>query len=344
MEAERSARVAKWLSNTWGAQSVDLSGWRKLSGGAIQENWAVDITVAGGAHDGRYGAVLRTDAPTPVGVSHSRPDEFRLLTAAADAGMTVPQPLALCEARDVIGAPFFVCTRVDGTAEGRKITRDPNLAHFGPALAQQLGAELARLHTIVPPRADLPFLREPPHNVALSRVAWYRAELDRIGASEPALEWGLRWLERNAPEPAGIVLSHMDYRTGNYMVAEGALSAILDWEFAAWGDPREDVSWFCAKCWRFGAIEREAGGIAQRDDFLRGYNGAAARPVAPSEMLYWEVMATVRWAVIALDQGRRFYDHGEPSLELALTATLVPGLSYDVLTYLGEPAGHGANL
>ena len=42
---------------------------------------------------------------------------------------------------------------------------------------------------------------------------------------------------------------------------------ILDWEFAAWSDPDEDLGWFCLGCWRFGAYAQEAGGIGRRDVF-----------------------------------------------------------------------------
>ena len=65
-----------------------------------------------------------------------------------------------------------------------------------------------------------------------------------------------------------IVLCHGDYRTGNYLVDEGELSGILDWEFAVWSDPLEDLGWFCARYWRFDAWHREAGGIAEREDFF----------------------------------------------------------------------------
>src|SRR5690606_3952518 len=100
-----------------------------------------------------------------------------------------------------------------------------------------------------------------------------------------------------------MVLCHGDYRTGNYLVDAGSLTGILDWEFAHWGDRHEDIGWFCARCWRFGADEREAGGIASRADFYNGYNEVADRPVEESRIPYWEVMAAARWAAIALLQG-----------------------------------------
>ena len=37
------------------------------------------------------------------------------------------------------------------------------------------------------------------------------------------MEWGLRWLEREAPQTERLVLVHSDYRTGNFLVGEGGL-------------------------------------------------------------------------------------------------------------------------
>ena len=51
---------------------------------------------------------------------------------------------------------------------------------------------------------------------------------------------------------------------------------------------------------------------------------------------YWEVMGTVRWAVIALMQADRVHHGGEQDLELALTAHVVPVLEDDLLARVHE--------
>ena len=66
----------------------------------------------------------------------------------------------------------------------------------------------------------------------------------------------MNWLEDNAPEPGPTVLCHCDFRTGNYMMNGDELTAVLDWEFAAWSDPGEDLGWLCCRSWRFGADDR----------------------------------------------------------------------------------------
>lgn len=338
MDAARTDALEAWLAAQLGAGSVAITRAEKLSGGAIQENWALDLTIEGGPEAGAHAVVLRTDAPSGVAVSHSRAEEYELLRLAHGLGMTVPRPIAVSADAGVIGAPFFIAARVGGSANARRIVRDPAVGTFGPALAEQLGAELAKLHSVRPPADALGFLGDPPVDVIAHRIATYRGYLDAMDAAEPTLEWGLRLLERQAPAPEPVVLSHLDFRMGNMMVEEGRLTAILDWEFAAWGDPREDLAWFCARCWRFGAVACTAGGIAQREDFLRGYNAHAPRAFQAEDLAFFEALGTVRWAVIALQQGARFYRGGERSLELPLTAQMVPELCHDLLGYLAPEA------
>ena len=130
------------------------------------------------------------------------------------------------------------------------------------------------------------------------------------------------------------MLNHNDFRTGNYMAQGDQVSAILDWEFAAWGDPHADLGWFCAPCWRFGALAQEAGGIGPRAAFYAGYEAASGRAVQHDRVLWWELAATIRWAVVAADQAGRHLS-GDTSLELALTGHIVPELEMDVLRMTG---------
>jgi aminoglycoside phosphotransferase (APT) family kinase protein len=115
------------------------------------------------------------------------------------------------------------------------------------------------------------------------------------------------------------------------MVDGTRLTGILDWEFATWSDPYEDLGWFCARCWRFGAWDKEAGGMGSRAAFYRGYERAAGAAVDPARVAYWEVMAAVRWAIIALQQVERHYSGKQSSLELALTGRMVPEMELDML-------------
>lgn len=319
------ARLRDWLARETGDEALRITALTRLSGGAIQQNWALDVETAEGAK--RW--VLRTDAPAVLAVSLPRAAEFALLRAARDAGVTVAEPIFLCEDMGVIGRPFFVMGRVEGIAAAHRVVKQA--APHGDEVVAALGRELARIHRIRPPRGDLGFLGDPPADAARAMIAAMRARLDEAGTPRPVLEWGLRALERHAPPPVAPVLCHHDFRTGNVMIDGARVAAVLDWEFAAWGDPHADLGWFCAKCWRFGAHAREAGGIGAREAFYAGYESEAGTRIDRTRMPWWELMATIRWAVIAADQAARHLSGQERSLELALTGHIVPELELDVL-------------
>lgn len=330
---ELLGKLEPWLARVASAESVSIVHMEKLSGGAIQENWAVNAAFSSGPMAGMQKLVIRTDAPAAVSASLNRVQEFALFKLAYEAGVCVPEPLWCCEETDVLGRSFFLMRRIGGIAAGHKLVKD---ASVGDDVLKRLGKELALIHAITPPREELSFLDVPEAIPALRDIEQYRGWLDELPQPRPILEWGLSWLERNAPNPGEIVLTHRDFRTGNYMVEGGELTGILDWEFAAWGDPMADIGWFCAKCWRFGADAMEAGGIGKRDEFYSAYEAQSGTTIDQEAVAYWEVMAHVRWAIIALQQGQRFFSHGEENLEAALTAYVAAELEFEIMMLTGN--------
>src|SRR5271166_183106 len=315
----RRAALARFLGAASAARGVEITGLTRLRGGALQENWGLDARFTGGALDGEQRLVLRTSAATGVAASLTRLQEFAVQKAAFAAGVTVAEPLFASEDPDVWGRPFFIMRRVDGIAAPDRITGDPALDPALPAIAERLGRELARIHTVRPPRRDLAFLAVYEEVGPAQQIAGFRAYLDRQPTPRPVLEWGIRWLETHLPPPTEPVLCHHDFRTGNYMLDGAVLTAILDWEFAGWGDLHEDIGWFCCKGWRFARLDREAGGIADRAPFYRGYETESGRADDPQRVFFWEVLASIRWAVIALQQSDRHMIASERNLDLALT-------------------------
>jgi aminoglycoside phosphotransferase (APT) family kinase protein len=334
----RSDALARFLAAESGAARVEIACLAPLRGGAVQENWALDARFSDGRLAGEQRLVLRTAAATGVPWSNGRLEEFAILKAAFAAGVTVPEPLFATSDPNVFGKPFFVMRRVAGTALAPRITRDKGLDPVLPGLAERLGRELARIHAIRPPRRDLAFLPHPDATGPIRRIAAFRGYLDENPLPRPVLEWGMRWLAEHVPPPAPPVLCHRDFRTGNYMLDGAELTGILDWEFSGWGDPDEDIGWFCSKGWRFARIDREAGGIAQREPFYRGYEEASGRRLDPARIRFWEVMASVRWAVIALQQTDRYMLQGERNLGLALTGRRASECELEILMLL-DPGG-----
>ncbi|MFC5752307.1 phosphotransferase family protein [Actinomadura rugatobispora] len=298
------------------ALAAEVTGLRRLSGGASRETWAFD---AGGR-----ALVLRRDPPaSPDPAAMAR--EAALLAAAAAAG--VPVPRLVDHGPDLLGPPYLIMERLDGETIPRRLLRDARFAGVRSRLARELGAILARLHTI-PPGA-VPGL---PDGDPLEEIA---ARYDGFAEPRPAVELALRWLDRHRPEPsARRSVVHGDFRNGNLMVGEPGVRGVLDWELAHAGDPAEDLGWLCVKAWRFGAPD-PVGGFGPREALLEGYAAAGGTPPAPGALRWWEVFGTLRWTVLCRHQAERFLDGSDPSVEYAVLGRKVCEQEHDLLLALG---------
>ena len=316
-EAAMRERLARFLREAAGARALDIAELTQLSGGAVQENWLLVAAIEGGAFAGRQRLVLRTDAATSLSMSSERATEFAVQRLVHAAGVTVPEPLFLCRDARVIGKPFFVMRWMPGIAAGERIVAG-EIGGSRAVLAERLARELAKLHTLRPRRDAVVGLAAPPDDAAAARLGPLARFIAAHDEPHPVAEWGIRWLIRHAPPAVAPVLCHGDFRTGNYLADEHGFTALLDWDFAGWSDPDEDIAWFCLGYWRFGAYAREAGGLVPRAAFHRAYEAASGRAIDPARACYWEVMAALRWLVIALEQRDRFLKGGERSLKLLL--------------------------
>jgi aminoglycoside phosphotransferase (APT) family kinase protein len=328
-DAAERMRIEAFLTALAGLKIAILDA-RRLQGGAVQENWQLRVRKLEGPDRAEDHWVLRTDSPSALGISLSRMQEFAIQRLAWQHGVKVPEPLFFSPASDLSGA-FYVMRFVPGVAAGHRLVKDDTLVPDRPALASELGRTLARIHSITKARAAT-ILGQPREHSLAAFLNGCRDYLSQHAAPHPVLEWALLWLTRFMPRDltADIVV-HRDFRTGNYLVEHGSIKAILDWEFVGFGDPREDLGWFFARCWRFGRDDRKAGGVGMARDFLEGYAEAGGERYTFEQTLYFQVLAHLRWGIIALQQADRHLIGGEPSLELALTARLLPELEWEIL-------------
>ena len=150
-------------------------------------------------------------------------------------------------------------------------------------------------------------------------------------------ELALSWLDRRKPVPiARPVLVHGDYRTGNYLVDETGVTAILDWEGAHLGDPVEDLGWVCIKSWRFGSIDKPAGGFGSREEMWAAYESAGGGKVDPARARWWEVFGTVRWGIICHTQAYKHLSGALKSMEMASIGRRAVETEFDLLQLLKE--------
>ncbi len=276
--------------------SRGIDGLRRLTGGASQETWSFDV-LRGEAPP--LGLILRR-VPGGAGGSPgadprkaSLADEAGLLGLAARAGVPVPKVLAVLPPDGALGAGYLM-SRVEGETIPRRFLREPRFAAARAGLARQCGEILARLHSI--PLADLPPLRIAPAAIELED---YVRRHRSYGWPKPVFELAIRWLRERAPaDDITPVLVHGDFRSGNLMIDEQGVAAVLDWELAHLGDPMEDLGWMCVNPWRFGMDQHPVGGFGSREDLFAGYEAAGGMRVDPERVRYWQVLGTLKWGVM----------------------------------------------
>lgn len=329
-----AAGLARAARRHFGTDAV-IDGLRRESGGASRQTWSFDAVVDGIPHawvlrrDPPVLGMPRSKAETDRSVSIDRATEFRVLRAAFQAGVRAPEVLFELAPEDGLGEGF-VMRRIGGTAIARKLLRDQPYEAARRKIAGQLGEILARLHAV--PAAGLPPLAR---REAADHIAGQRQALDLLDRPQPVFELALSWLDRRRPAPTKTpVLVHGDYRTGNYLADESGVTAILDWEGAHLGDPIEDLGWLCVKSWRFGAVDKPAGGFGSREELWAAYERAGGLKVDPARAHWWEVFGTVRWGIICHNQAWRHLSGAIQSMELASIGRRAVETEVDLLQLL----------
>ncbi len=305
-------------------ESVSIEGLRRLTGGASRETWSFDARTTTGE---RHALVLRRDPGSNVGQA-DRSTEFRLLQAAAAAGVPVPIVRFMLDDADDLG-DGFVMDRIDGETIPRRILRDEQYAPARAGLTAACGSIAAQIHAVDP--ATLPALAvQGP----AEQIEQYRTMLDTLGEPHPAFELGLRWLEDHLPETgpqAPPRLVHGDFRNGNFIVGPEGIRAVLDWELSHLGDPVEDLGWLCVKSWRFGNVDQVAGGFGSTDELLAAYVAAGGAPVTVEHLQYWETFGTLKWGVICEMQCFAHLRGLVRSVELAALGRRIAETEWDLL-------------
>lgn len=151
--------------------------------------------------------------------------EVAVIPAARAAGVRTP---AIVDFDTFQGTPYMVLERVHGT----DLVDAPPAP---PAVWQELGSELARLHQV----------QQPPAGVEADNGGGDpRPTVDKL-ATEGYLDtgtanWLLGWfdrLEAHLPKDQPQVLLHGDVGVQNLLTRGDRLEALIDWGDAAWGPP-----------------------------------------------------------------------------------------------------------
>jgi aminoglycoside phosphotransferase (APT) family kinase protein len=202
--------------------------------------------------------------------------EFKTFELLQRNGIPSPQPLYLDEQGAVLGTPGIVTSYVPG----KMITSPSEPIRW----ARTLATVLAKIHSVPGDTVGKKFLLDGNEEAAWflhSDVvpAYMKAHPD--GTAVWQMVYDL-WPHLSQISPT---LVHLDYWPGNILWNQGQITAVVDWEEAAFGDPGIDVA-YC----RMEMFLSGLGYVA--DEFLNTYEVETGQPVA--NLGFWELAAAAR--------------------------------------------------
>ena len=265
--------------------------------------------------------------------AHAVDREYRLLSALYPLEFPVPEPLALCDDPDVIGAIFYVMELAKGRpyADGALPDFDPATRH---RMYEQLVDTLADLHTIDPVAADLGDFGKPGNYFERQVMRWTRQYRDSETDYIPEMERLIAFLPETLPEQSRTAIVHGDYRIDNIVFdGDGTLTAVLDWEMATLGDPLADFS-YLAMQWVMPAdggaglagLDLPPLGIPTLDEVVKRYSERSGVPVV-NKLDWYFAYNLFRLAGIVQGIKKRVLDGTASHAQAAEMAKRVPMLA-----------------
>jgi aminoglycoside phosphotransferase (APT) family kinase protein len=292
--------------------------------------------------------VLRRPPRPPLPPSaHDVLREARLLTAINGTEVRVPPVLAVCDDESILGVPFYVMERLDGTVITDTIPAPLDSPRERAGIAAELATALAEMHAVDWRACGLEGFGKPS--------GYLERQLRRFGGlwehnktrELPVVQEVGEWLGRNLPESPAATIVHGDYRLGNVMFGDeppARLVAIFDWEMATIGDPLADVGYLSATWARPDELREtmfdrmsvtHGAGFPDRDELVALYEERSGRPV--SNLRWYQALALWKAAVFMEgnykrslagttdDPWLRMFDEGVPQLaEAARQLTRLP--------------------
>ena len=196
--------------------------------------------------------IRRAPLAAVADTAHNVVREFKVIDALSGSGVRVPELLASCEDKSVMGAPFYIMRFVEGEVMRRKL---PDQYIASPETQAAIGEEmidaLVELHAFEWRGTAMEELAKPERFLErqverwMSQLAGYRSRdlsgVDEVGA----------WLEANRPDNGDLTVMHGDYKIDNAMYSVDLPPKILtlvDFEMTTVGDPLIDLAW-CMIFW-----------------------------------------------------------------------------------------------
>lgn len=331
-------KVLNYLKEKWQDRgSLSIINFIDLMGGYSKSSYNFDVIAEKDGVKTIYPLLLRIDSPRISALyQNSRELEHILLSRLAEH-TTIPVPKSYFAEMNpaTFGEPGMIIERIAGCTEPTLLFKDPGKAAEAESVARVLCEKLAALHTTDVRRLNLDGKFDDPGAIGIIPDSWehymdgmlnyFVKNYSNINFDAlPVLYDAFLHIRRNKPRPLPLVLTHGDLNPSNIIFKDGKLLAIIDWEHAHIGDPREDLGWFrfieAASGTRFFHCVDFPGG------FLGYYNHLTGFDVSLEELDYFQIFGYANAGAHAMAaMKRRMAGQHQEILHLYLMQIIVGG-------------------
>jgi aminoglycoside phosphotransferase (APT) family kinase protein len=198
--------------------------------------------------------------------------EYKVLAALQSTTIPTPEVFGYCDDESIVGAPFYVMSRVHGSVFHRRA----DVSMLAPSQARDLSYAavdvIEQLHRIDYDAVGLSDLGRPDGFVARRIARWLQQWRQGPHRQHQLVEMLGDKLGAALPPRSDATLVHGDFRLGNLLVAlddSVRVAAVLDWEMSTLGDPLTDLAHLLVY-WEptRGRLTHESQTIAQHPGFL----------------------------------------------------------------------------
>ncbi len=303
---------------------VAIEGMTRIAVGWSHETWLFDAVWNGDGGEQRRGLCLRRD-PGNALLRHESDleEQFRVLGCLEATDVPAPKAYWLELDPETLGAPALIMERVPGECPSpwRRAGREYYAAAADRGvLPASFTDALAAIHAADWRQAGLDFLGvpEPGDGFARREVAKWKTFIEESGhPGHPILADLTCWLEANAPETEHLTLVHGAYRTGNVLIDDDRVSAVLDWELQVIGDPMYDVAYMLTELNREGTDLLS--NVVPRDLFFERYQAATGIEIDEDRCRYYQLLYAMRSAAFWMSAAGLYASGANPDLRLART-------------------------
>ncbi|KXO93491.1 Aminoglycoside phosphotransferase (plasmid) [Tsukamurella tyrosinosolvens] len=225
---------------TWLPQHVQGAGSRLeavlIAGGKSNLTYRIS--------DGASSWILRRP---PVGKllpsAHDMGREYRMMSALGGTAVPVPVMYAYCDDAEVLGAPFYVMSEIDGVPYRRATELEALGADRTRAISERLVDTLVDLHHVDPASVGLADFGRPEGFLGRQVQRWRKQFAAAHTRDLPKVDELFSALEARVPADAVPGIVHGDYRLDNVLVSpQDEPAAVVDWELATIGDSLTDLA------------------------------------------------------------------------------------------------------